>query len=98
MMGITVLCTKCRFFESSLETPDEVDRCMAFPEGIPPAYLSGEELHLTVDDDQQSDTVFEKKPDVDQETVDAVIDNWDLFRATEMYEALPDMGRQSMGE
>jgi hypothetical protein len=73
-----------------METPDGVDRCMAFPDGIPPAYLSGAELHLEVDEDQQSDTVFEKRDDVDQETVDVVIDNWDLMRAQSMYDALPE--------
>ena len=97
MMGITVLCTKCRFFQSSMETPDGVDRCIAFPEEIPPSFLSGAELHLEVDPDQESDTVFEKRDDVDQETVDIVIDNWDLMRAQTMYDAIP-AGRQSVGE
>lgn len=98
MMGVTVLCTKCKHFKSSIDTPDNVDRCLAFPDGIPPAYMSGAELHVEVDEEQQSTTVFEKREDVDQETVDAVMDNWDLFRASLMYDSLPDAERQSVGE
>ena len=98
MMGVTVLCTKCKHYQSSLDTPDGVDRCIAFPDGIPPAFLSGAELHVEVDEEQDSDTVFEKREDVSQEEVDVVLDNWDMMRAQLMYDALPDTGRRSMGE
>jgi len=97
-MGVTVLCTKCKHYESSLDTADGADRCPAFPDGIPPEYLSGAELHIEAVEGQKSSTVFEKRDDVSQEQVDVVLDNWDMMRAQVMYDKLPDTGRQSVGE
>lgn len=92
MMGVTVLCTKCKHWTSAIDSPSGVDTCPAFPDGIPPVYFSGVELHLEVDEEQRGSTVFEKRDDVDQETVDNVIDSFDMLGAADMVREMPDMG------
>ena len=45
-------CCRCKFFQ-------EWDFfCLAFPDGIPDEYLSGEKVHDKIDKDQVGDTMF----------------------------------------
>ena len=89
MMGTTVLCTKCKYWVSAIDAPSGVDECRAFPDGIPPALISGTILHLEILEDQRGDVVFEKRDDVDQETVDAVIEAFDVLGSADMVREMP---------
>lgn len=46
------LCMTCKHFDSYNYS------CAAFPNGIPDKYLSGDEKHLKVDDDQTGDFIY----------------------------------------
>ena len=89
MMGIG-LCTMCKHYRPGMDNESGVSECRAFPDGIPQELIAGMLTHFEYLEGQRGDVVFEKAEHVDQEDLDAAIDNLDLISAVGMVDDLPD--------